>query len=164
MKIKALIVVIIIVYASRIPPRPLGDWRLGGWEAGSSTKKVNKFDERVHEKDNVAIAVCLKIDFKHRPKILPKWSLGTPWGCPGTSPGARSSPVFRQNEASKTNWKASGRLPGRPVRPPGIQGGPKNRRKIDFWRNKRLPEPFFCVSVLYSLLFFTNRRSLRCSY
>ena len=28
-----------IVYTSRIPPRPLGDWRLGGWEAGSSTKK-----------------------------------------------------------------------------------------------------------------------------
>ena len=30
-----------------------------------SGKKVNKFDEIVHKKDNVAIAVLLKIDFKN---------------------------------------------------------------------------------------------------
>ena len=110
-----------------------------------------------NKKGNVAIAVSLNIDFKNLPEIIPKCFLGAPWRCPGTSPeppGARSSPLFRQSEESKTNWNASGRLPGRPGRPPEIQGGPENRQRINFRWKKRLPELFLYAFLLHFLHFF----------
>ena len=90
------------LFALRVTRR--GHWRLGGVEAwregvwsdelfcelvrsfvfllsvylSMSGKKVNKFDERVYKNDNVAIAILLKIDFKNRLRILPKWFLGGP--------------------------------------------------------------------------------------
>ena len=127
------------------------------WPHERSDKKANKFDETVHKKGNVAIAVSLNIDFKNLPEIIPKCFPGAPWRCSGTSPeppGARSSPLFRQSEESKTNWNASGRLPGHPGRPPEIQGGPENRRRINFRWKKRLPELFLHAFLLHFLHFF----------
>ena len=51
-------------------------WRLGGWEFD---EKVNKFDERVLKKDNVAIAVCLKIDLGNQ-LLAQKAVLGSIFG------------------------------------------------------------------------------------
>ena len=90
---------------------------------------------------------------KNPPKMVPGGSLRVPGDFSGASQ-ARSSAVFRQSEESKKHWKASGRLPGHPGRPPGTQGAPQNRRKIDFRWKKRLPEPFLCVFVLHFLHFF----------
>ena len=70
-----------------------------------------------------------------------------PWGCLGASrgpPGGPSEHVFGRNSKLLKKKSDSGRLPGRPGRPPGTQRIPKNRQKIDFLLKKGVPSLDFC--------------------
>ena len=84
---------------------------------------------------------------QNRAKIDPKWYPGGAWGDPRGLPGASRGTVrarFRTKLKIVEEKSDSGRLPGRPGRPPGTQRNPKNRPKIDFLLKKGVPNVYFC--------------------